>query len=480
MPEDQQELHDRRQLYVGGRWVEPAVAAPPIRVDSAADGSALGEVPTASAADVDRAVAAARSAFAEWSRTSSAERAEVLQRIRTGLLDRRDEIAATIALEVGTPLKIASAVQAGMPVKTLEAFAEAAAVVDEVTEIGNSRVHHRPAGVVGAITPWNYPLHQVVAKVGAALAAGCSIVVKPADLAPLSAFLLADAVDAAGVPPGVFNLVTGQPAEVGEALAGHPDIDVLSFTGSTRVGGHVASLAARHITRVHLELGGKSASLLLPDADLDVAVKASVNNAYLNSGQTCSAWTRLLVPRERRDEVLDRAVAAAGRLTVGHPLADTTRLGPLVSAQQRERVLGFIERGGREATLVTGGSERPDDVPDGGHYVAPTVFADVSPDSELAQEEVFGPVLAVLGYEDEEEAVAIANHSRYGLAGGVWGADREHAIAVAGQIRAGQVDVNGGAFNPAAPFGGFGNSGLGREFGPLGVLELTEPQSLQL
>jgi aldehyde dehydrogenase (NAD+) len=336
-----------------------------------------------------------------------------------------------------------------------------------------------PAGVVGAITPWNYPLHQIVAKTAAALAAGCTVVLKPTEVAPLAAYELASIFHETGLPAGVFNLVSGTGPVVGEAIATHPGIDVVSFTGSGRAGRRVAELAAATVKRVTLELGGKSANVILPDADLSTAVKVGVAKAFVNSGQTCNALTRMLVPRAVHDEAVGFAATFAERYAPGDPLAEGTRLGPLVSAAQRDRVLGFIERGQAEgARTVTGGPQRPAGRSTG-YYVLPTVFASVKPDMAIAQEEIFGPVLSIIDYSSEDEAVEIANGTPYGLAAGVWSADQDHAVAVGRKLRAGQVEINGGAFNVAAPFGGFGQSGYGREFGVHGLEEYLEVKALQ-
>lgn len=333
--------------------------------------------------------------------------------------------------------------------------------------------------MVAAITPWNYPLHQVVCKVGAALAAGCTVVLKPSEVAPLAAFALAGIFDEVGLPAGVLNMVSGHGPVVGEALATHPDVDMVSFTGSTGAGRRVAALAAETIKRVALELGGKSASLILPDADLKTAVKATVANAFVNSGQTCSAWTRMIVHRDRYDEAVRLAVEAAGRYTVGDPFDEATRLGPLVSAAQRDRVVRYINRGQEEgARLVAGGADRP---LERGFYVEPTVFAGVEPGMVIEQEEIFGPVLTIIPYlRGEDEAVDIANGTPYGLAGAVWAGDEQRAVAVARRLRTGQVAVNGGRFNPRAPFGGYKQSGLGRELGEFGLEEYLEIKAVQL
>jgi len=337
-----------------------------------------------------------------------------------------------------------------------------------------------PVGVVGAITPWNYPLHQIVCKVAPALAAGNTVVLKPSEVAPLNAFILAEIIDDAGVPAGVFNLVTGVGPVVGEAIASHPDVDMVSFTGSTRAGKRVSELGAQSVKRVHLELGGKSANILLDDADLERAVPPGVQfGCYLNSGQTCSALTRMLVPRELQDRVVELAVAKAESLTVG-PADSGADLGPLISATQRDRVRGYIQQGIDEgARLVTGGPDAPDGL-DTGYFVKPTIFADVTPDMTIAQEEIFGPVLCILPYDSEDEAVEIANSTVYGLAGGVQSGDQERALAVARRLRTGQVEVNGGAYNIEAPFGGYKQSGNGRELGPFGLEEFCEVKAIQL
>ncbi|GID25339.1 aldehyde dehydrogenase family protein [Paractinoplanes brasiliensis] len=462
---------DRPHLYIGGEWVPPA-SAETIPVENPATEQVLAHVPAGTAADVDRAVAAARAAFESWS--VARDRAEVLDRLHTALASRAAEIARVVGLELGTPLKIAKAVQAGLPITVLRSYADLASRHSSAGEIGNSLIEREPIGVVGAITPWNYPLHQVVAKVAAALAAGCTVVLKPSELTPLVAFLLVDAAEEARVPAGVLNVVTGTGPVVGAAIAGHPAVDMVSFTGSTATGRAITHAAADRIAKVALELGGKSANVILEDADLVRAVKVGVGNAYLNSGQTCTAWTRMLVHESHYDEAVSLAAKTAGGYTVGDPFDESTRLGPLVSRAQRDRVLGFILRA--TARLVAGGADAP--VPPLGHFVAPTVFADVDPDSELAQEEVFGPVLSIIPFSSDDEAVAIANNSKYGLAGGVWGSE-ERALAVARRMRTGQVDINGAAFNPLAPFGGYKQSGVGRELGEHGLAEFQQVKAIQ-
>ena len=369
-------------------------------------------------------------------------------------------------------------VQVGLPLQNLRLTAGAAKDFAFERELGNSRIFMEPVGVVAAITPWNYPLHQAVAKVAPAIVAGRTVVLKPADLAPLNALILADIFDAAGAPPGVLNVVTGAGRVIGEHLVTHPGVDMISFTGSTSVGARLAALAARDIKRVALELGGKSASVALDDCDLERAVKGTVNACFLNSGQTCSAHTRLIVPEARMDEAAEIAAELLKKFVMGDPLDPATRQGPVVSAAQREGIRRMIAEAAAESRLVCGGAEPPKDQPRG-YFVKPTVFSDVAPDSRLAQEEVFGPVLAILGARDEEDAIAIANNSRYGLSGAVWSGSEDRATRVARAIRTGQIEINGGRFNPAAPFGGFKQSGYGREMGAFGIEDFVEPKAVQ-
>ncbi|MDP9101761.1 MAG: aldehyde dehydrogenase family protein [Actinomycetota bacterium] len=437
-------------------------------------------VPEGTVEDVDAAVRAARHAFPNWSVTPAVDRAALLDQIADGLSQRTDELAAMISTEMGAPLAFSAAVQVGNPVAVLRSYAELLRSYVFESQVGNSLVVREPIGVVGAITPWNYPLHQVVAKVAAALAAGCTVVLKPSEVAPLSAFALVEVCEAAGLPAGVLNVVTGLGPVVGEAIAVHPDVDMVSFTGSTRAGRRVAELAAATVKRVALELGGKSAFVVLDDADLEKAVKIGLSNAFINAGQTCTAWTRMLVPTSRHAEAVELLRSGAQRYQVGEPTAAGTKIGPLANASQFARVKGYIDQALAEgATLVAGGSERPDGL-DVGYYVRPTVFTDVKPGSALEQEEVFGPVLAVIAYEDEDEAVRIANDTPYGLAGGVFSSDQERALAIARRLRTGMVDVNGGRFNLLAPFGGYKQSGNGRELGEFGLEEFLETKSVQL
>ncbi|MCF2536692.1 aldehyde dehydrogenase family protein [Streptomyces sp. FB2] len=455
-------------MYIDGAW-RPAAGQDVIEVVNPADEQVIGTVPAGTAADVDTAVRAARAALPGWTATPPAERAARLTALRDVLDARRDEIAETVTAELGAPLKFSQAVHAAVPIAVAGSYAELAGTYAFEEKVGNSTVYQEPIGVVGAITPWNYPLHQIVAKAAPALAAGCTIVLKPAENTPLVAQLFAEAVHEAGLPAGVFNLVTGLGPVAGQALAEHPGVDLVSFTGSTAVGRHIASIAGAAVKKVALELGGKSANVILPDADLAKAVNVGVANVMSNSGQTCSAWTRMLVHRDRYDEAVELAAQAAAKYG--------ERIGPVVSARQQERVLGYIGKGVAEgARLVAGSAEPPRET---GYFVSPTVFAEVTPDMTVAQEEIFGPVLSVLRYEDEEDALRIANGTVYGLAGAVWAGDEARAVAFARRMDTGQVDINGGRFNPLAPFGGYKQSGVGRELGAHGLAEYLQTKSLQ-
>ena len=469
----------RDRLYIGGQWVEPAGGATIEVLDSTTE-DVIGTVPEGTPEDVDRAVEAARDGFEQWSQVPLGDRAEACRAISAGLAERAEELALLIACEVGMPLMQAATIQAGLPAMDFGAMPEALEQVAWEEQVGNSLIVREPVGVVGAITPWNYPLHQICAKVAPALSAGCSIVVKPSEVTPLSAFVLAEVVEAVGLPAGAFNLVTGFGPVVGEAIAAHPDVDMISFTGSTRAGRRVSEVAAGTVKRVSLELGGKSANVVLDDADLTSAVAYGIGNCFLNSGQTCSAHTRMLVPRSKLAEAEQIAAAAAEKSTIGDPLDPSTRLGPLVSDAQRERVRDYIRKGEEEgAKLVAGGAAQPEAL-DSGYFVRPTVFSEVKPEMTIAQEEIFGPVLSIIPYDDEDEAVEIANGTVYGLDGGVWSADPEHAKSVARRMRTGQVQINGATFNPTAPFGGVKQSGNGRELGRFGLEEFLEVKSIQL
>ena len=474
-----QAVNVRDKIYIGGRWVQSAGTGV-LEVINSTTEQVMGSVPEGTVEDVDNAVAAARSAFESWSQTSVQERADWMQRISEGLAARVDEIAELIAQEVGMPIKLSNIIQAGLPTTTFGSMPKLLAELQWEEEVGNSLIVREPVGVVGAITPWNYPLHQIAAKVAPALAAGCTVILKPSQVAPLNAALLADVVDEVGLPAGVFNLVTGRGSVIGEALARHPDVDMISFTGSTEAGRRVSEAAAGTIKRVALELGGKSPNVILEDANLERAISDGVSKCFLNSGQTCSALTRMLVPRSRLAEAEQIAAAVAEQFKPGDPFESGTMLGPLVSEGQRKLVRDYITKGTEEgAKLVTGGVEPPQGL-EQGYFVRPTVFSEVTPEMTIAQEEIFGPVLAIMPYEDDEDAVRIANDSVYGLAGGVWSADEERAKRIARRIRTGQVEINGGAFNPLAPFGGYKQSGYGRELGRFGLEEFLQIKSLQL
>jgi len=467
------------KVYIGGEWV-PSSGKGSFDVIDASSEEVIGRVPAGTAADAERAVERAAAAFPAWSRSSVEERAQYLDKLQAGLGARMSEIAETIAREVGMPIKLSTMIQAGLPTMVMGSFAQLLRDFKWEETVGNSLVVREPVGVVGCITPWNYPLHQVVAKVAPALAAGCTVVLKPSEVAPLSAFMFAEIIDEARLPAGVFNLVSGDGPTVGEAIAAHPKVDMVSFTGSTRAGRRVSELAAKSVKRVALELGGKSPNIILDDADLESAVKAGVQNCYLNSGQTCSAWTRMLVPRKKHDQAAQIAKAAAEKFKPGPALDPESRLGPLVSGTQRERVRSYIKRGIEEgAKLETGGAEAPEGLSKG-YFVRPTVFSNVKNEMAIAQEEIFGPVLCIIPYDDEEDAVRIANDTIYGLAGGVWSSDPERAKRVARRLRTGQVDINGGNYNFLAPFGGYKQSGCGREYGKFGFEEFLEVKSLQL
>jgi acyl-CoA reductase-like NAD-dependent aldehyde dehydrogenase len=471
----------RDEIYVDGAWRKPSAGTSTFHeVTDSATEEVIARVVACTAADVDAAVAAARGAQEAWAARPVEERAKLLEQLQAGLVERIPEIAKLVSAEVGMPLRQAQQIQAGYPALLAGVAAAQVRAYPFEERLNNALIVREPVGVVGCITPWNYPLLQAMQKIAPAFAAGCTVVLKPSEVAPLSAFILAEVIHKVGFPAGVFNLVSGDGPTVGEAIASHPQIDMVSFTGSTRAGKRVSELAAQTVKRVALELGGKSVNLILPDADLDQAITAGLRNCFLNSGQTCIAQTRLLVQRAQHDQAVALVKSKVEALTVGDPRDESTRIGPLSSAAQRDRVRGYIRKGLEEgATLVTGGPDAPDGLR-AGFYVKPTVFANVKNDMTIAQEEIFGPVLSIVPYDDEEQAVRIANDSIYGLSGAVWSKDAERAKAVARRLRTGQVYVNGGRGDPTAPFGGFKQSGLGRESGKYGLEEFLELKALQL
>ena len=463
--------------YINGAW-RKATSDAVFEVHDATTEETMATVPQGTAEEATQAVLAARAAFPAWSALGVEERCGYIDKIVAGLKARTEEMGTAIAREVGMPIKMAKMIQVGGPVFNWGNAAKVARAYPLEEKVGHSLVVREPIGVVSCITPWNFPLNQITLKVAPALAAGCTVVLKPSEIAPVNAMILTEIIHAAGLPAGVFNLVNGLGPVVGEVLASHPEVDMVSFTGSTRAGKRVAELAADTVKRVALELGGKSASVVLPDANLEAAVKGTLNACLLNSGQTCSAHTRMLVPASRYDEVKSLIQTAIAKFTLGPSLEESTRLGPLVSATQRDRVIGFIELGLKEgAELIAGGPAKP--AFDKGYFVQPTVLR-VKPTDTLAHEEIFGPVLVVLTYDDEDHAVRIANDSIYGLGGGVWSTDEAHAMRVARQMRTGQVDINGAAFNGNAPFGGYKQSGNGRENGTYGFEEFLEHKAIQL
>ncbi|MFD3523947.1 aldehyde dehydrogenase family protein [Streptomyces sp. NPDC058653] len=462
--------------WIDGRAVP--FDGPLIEVVNPATGEVVATVPDGSAADVDRAVAAATAAFPGWAATGPAERAAIVRRVAAGLKERGGEIAAAMTAEMGAARSLTGTLAIALPPMAVESFADVAESFPWTEEIANSLIVREPVGVVAAIVPWNFPVQQIVTKVVPALLAGNSVVLKPAETAPLAARIFAEVTADAGLPAGVFNVVHGTGQVVGEALAAHPRVDMVSFTGSTRAGRRVAAVASGTVKRVALELGGKSANIILPDADLKAAVTGGLAVAWANNGQVCGAYSRMLVPAHLHEEILGLLREAAAEYTVGDPADESVRLGPLASETQRERVTAYIERGIADgATLVLGGPGRPEGLTDGA-YVRPTIFTDVDPHSVIAQEEIFGPVLAVIPYTDDDHAVEIANSTIYGLTGAVFG-EEEHAMAIARRMRTGQVDINGAHFNPFAPFGGYKQSGNGREYGRQGLEEFLETKAIQ-
>ncbi len=471
------DAHIADKFYINGRWVAPAVAASLAVIDPATE-AVVAQVARGSAEDVERAVAAARAAFPGWSACTPASRALVLGKIHGLILERQEQLAQALSLEMGAAIGFARAMQVPLAAEHVRVARDLLASYRFQTLEGTTAIEREPIGVCGLITPWNWPLYQITAKVAPAIAAGCTVVLKPSELSPLSALLFAQLVHDAGLPPGVFNLVNGSGHEVGAAMAAHADIDMISITGSNRAGALVAQAAAPTVKRVTLELGGKSPNVLLPDADFAKVVPLGVMSAFRNVGQSCSAPTRMIVPRARLAEVEALAAATANAIIVGDPASEDTVLGPIANQAQFERVQAMIEAGiGEGAKLVCGGPGRVTGF-DKGFYTRPTVFSEVKNRMRIAQEEIFGPVLCIIAYDSVDEAVAIANDTVYGLGAHVQGRDLVLARAVASRIRAGQVHLNHPAWDPMAPFGGYKRSGNGREYGVMGFEEYLETKAI--
>ncbi len=472
-------MNTQEKFYIGGQWVAPQ-GSDKIQVIDPSNEEICGVVPSGNNQDVEAAVAAAKQAFKTWGQSPAAERSELIKKLSEKVTANMQKIGELCALELGTPLQTSVAVHGGMGVGVVSSYIDVPFEMEKEEQLGNSKVIKEPVGVCAFITPWNFPLHQIVAKVMPALAAGCTMVLKPSSDTPLTAYYFAELMDECGFPPGVFNLITGPGRTVGEAMCTHADVDLVSLTGSTEAGRRVAALAAETVKRVGLELGGKSASVVLDDADVAKAAGIAGGSICMNSGQVCAALSRLIVPRAKHGEAVAAAKAAAESVTVGGAFEEGATMGPVASKAQRDSVVEYIQKGIDEgATLVTGGTTPPDGR-NTGYFVQPTIFSDVRTDMVIAQEEIFGPVLAIIPYDSEAEAVEIANDSIFGLSGAVWSGDDARALKVAKQIRTGQVSVNGGAFNIAAPFGGYKQSGIGRELGPHGLTEFTEIKSIQL
>lgn len=469
-------MREYMQFYINGEWVDPIKPRSLDVIDPSTE-EVAGHISLGSEADVDKAVSAATEAFKTWSVTSKEERLAILNRVVEEFEKRVPELGEAITEEMGAPTWLAVGTQAGIGVNHFKTAISVLEKFEFEEDRGTSRVAREPIGVCGFITPWNWPIHQICAKVAPALAVGCTVVLKPSEIAPFSANIFAEILDAAGVPAGVFNMVNGLGPEVGQAIAAHPNVDMVSITGSTRAGIQVAEAAAKTVKRVHQELGGKSPNIILEDADLEAAVTGGINGIMMNSGQSCRAPTRMLVPNKMMDEVCALAKTAVENWTPGDPKQDS-RMGPVISEPQWQKIQGLIHSGIEQgATVVTGGEGRPEGL-EKGYYVKPTVFRDVSNEMEIAREEIFGPVLSIIGYDTEEEAIEIANDTEYGLGGYVHSKDIDHARAIAGKIRAGYISINNAGLDLNAPFGGYKHSGNGREFSDQAFGEFLEYKSL--
>lgn len=470
-------MSNNLKFYINGQWVAPSTSDT-LDVINPATEESIGKIAMGGSADVDAAVAAAKNAFVSFSQTSREERIELLEKIIAAYSARMGEVATAISQEMGAPLKLAQAAQAPSGLGHFMSTLNVLKTFEFEEDLGSTRIVHEPAGVCGLITPWNWPINQIACKVAPALAAGCTMVLKPSEVAPMNAVLFAEILDDAGVPPGVFNLINGDGLSVGAPLSAHPDVDMMSFTGSTRAGVEVAKAAAATVKRVAQELGGKSANIILDDADFGKSISRDVFGMCMNSGQSCNAPTRMLVPSARMDEAAAIAKAAAENVKVGDPTAEDSVIGPVVSKVQFDKIQALIEKGIAEgAKLEIGGPGRPDGL-NRGYYIRPTVFSHVTNDMSIAQEEIFGPVLSLIGYEDEDDAIRIANDTLYGLSGYISSGDPERAARVARQIRTGNVHLNGAPVDNAAPFGGYKQSGNGREWGRYGFEEFLEVKAI--
>ncbi len=466
------------KFYIGGQWVEP-IGKGTNDVINPATGEISATVPYGNAEDVDAAVTAARNAFSSWSQTSAAERADFLRKIATEGEKRNADLTKTIIDELGMPIQHAAVLQVDPLAIICESFADKAKLMEEQKEVGNSLIVNEPIGVCAMINPWNYPIWQMIGKVAPAIAAGCTMVVKAASQTPSHLFIFAEICDAVGLPPGVFNMVHGSGKEIGAALSSHPEVDFVTFTGSTAAGIQVSNMAAPDVKRVCLELGGKSPFVITEEADLDAAINFGVDDVMVNTGQTCNALTRMIIHESRYEEAVELAKSKAENLVVGDPADPGVFVGPMSSTGQKQTVLDYINQAIADgARLVTGGTDMPAGLTTG-NYVSPTIFADVTNDMTIAQEEVFGPVLVMIKYSNIDQAIEIANDTPYGLAAGVWAGDNDKATAIARRIRAGQCAINGGDPNHEAPFGGYKESGNGREFGVEGLHEYCELKAMQ-
>lgn len=468
----------RDMLYINGSWTA-STGESALLVENPTSEEIIGSVPDGTIQDTDLAVEAAKNAFDSWSKSPIQERIRILHELSESFKKRSEELAEIITSEVGTPIEYSRIAMVGTPRVVSKSYAKLLDSYKWEEEVRNSIIVKEPIGVCAFITPWNFPLHQIIGKVAPAIAAGCTMILKPSREAPINAFILADMLHEIGLPDGVFNLVSGRGSTVGSRLSSHPDVDMISFTGSTSAGIAVTEDAAKTVKRVTLELGGKSANVVLEDADVIRAAKSSISACFANSGQTCSALTRLIVPESKISEMIPVIVERVSKYKLGSPMDPSTRCGPMVSASQKESVLEYIRAGITEgATLVAGGPEDVEGI-DKGHFVRPTVFTDVKPSMRIWKEEIFGPVLCIASYKDEDEALDLANDSEYGLSGGVWSSDPGRALQFARKMRTGQVSINGGPFNVSAPFGGYKKSGNGRELGVYGLEEFLEIKSIQ-